>query len=140
MKDNYLITIDTTQKTDAGDDNFTLSTFGEYDYSSGSTEIRYEDSAATGFEGCKTVLRIEPSSVTRKRTGASSSHMILEKGKKHICHYTTPYGDLPLGVYTEDIRDELNEKGGTLDLRYSLDLNANLFALNHLKITVREKN
>ncbi|MBQ8994787.1 MAG: DUF1934 domain-containing protein [Oscillospiraceae bacterium] len=140
MKDNYLITIDTIQKTDAGDDNFSLSTFGEYDYTSDRTVIRYEDSAATGFEGCETELNISSEGVTMRRTGPSSSHMVLEKGKKHVCHYMTPYGDLPLGVYTEYIKDDLSESGGTLDLRYSLDLNANFFALNHLKITVKEKN
>ena len=58
MKNDYLITIDTVQTTDAGDDSFSLSTFGEYDYSSEKAVIRYQDSAATGFEGCETVLNI----------------------------------------------------------------------------------
>ena len=74
-----------------------------------------------------------------ERSGAYTSQLFLETGKKHVCHYMTPYGDLPVGVYTEDIKNDLSEKGGTLDLHYSLDLNANFFANNHLKITVREK-
>ena len=140
MKNDYLITIDTVQTTDSGDDSFSLSTFGEYDYSKERAVIRYEDSAATGFEGCETVLNINENGVSMERTGAISSQLVLETGKKHMCHYMTPYGDLPLGVYTEDIKDNLSENGGTLDLHYTLDLNANFFALNHLKITVKEKN
>ena len=139
MKNDYLITIDTTQKTDSGDDSFSLSTFGEYVYDADGTVIRYQESAATGFEGCETVLNISENGVSMERTGAFTSQLYLEAGKKHMCHYMTPYGDLPLGVYTEDICDNLSENGGTLDLHYTLDLNANFFALNHLKITVKEK-
>ncbi len=70
MDNNYLITIDTIQQTEEGNDSFSLST---------------------------------------------------------------------LGVYAEEISHDLNQSGGTVDLRYSLDLNANFFALNHLKITVKKK-
>lgn len=140
MKDNYLITIDTLQKSEIGDDSFSLSTLGEYSYNNGDVTIRYEDSAATGFEGCETTLTINPSSVTMNRTGQAISHMVLEPGKKHMCHYMTPYGDLPLGVTTKELRHHLNENGGTVDFTYTLDLNSNFFASNQLRITVKEKN
>lgn len=139
MKYDYLITIDTLQQTESGDDSFSLSTFGEYVHSQDGTVIRYEDSAATGFDACETVLSINSDGVCMERSGPFSSTLMLEPGKKHHCHYMTPYGDLPLGVYTEDIKNDLSENGGTLDLHYSLDLNANFFANNHLKITVKEK-
>ena len=139
MNDKYLITIDTIQQTESGHDSFSLSTFGDYCYSEDKAVIRYQDSEATGFEGCMTTLDISKDAITMNRTGPTHSNLVLEPGKKHICHYMTPYGVLPLGVYAEEISHDLSQSGGTVDLRYSLDLNANFFALNHLKITVREQ-
>ena len=48
MKNDYLITIDTVQTTDAGDDSFSLSTFGEYDYSSEASYTIYVESTLDG--------------------------------------------------------------------------------------------
>lgn len=138
-KENYIITIDNIQRHDSGEDRFTFSTVGDY-FTEGDTRvIAYQDSAATGFEGSETTLHVSPGMVTMIRTGEYASSLILEKGKRHTCHYGTPIGDLPLGIYTSRLNNELTDSGGTLDFSYSLDLNANLFASTDLKITVREK-
>jgi len=139
-KDNYIITIDNTQYNENGEDHFTFSTLGDYCTDGDTRIIAYRDSAATGFEGSETTLHVNPGSVTMIRTGEYASSLILEKGKRHTCHYGTPVGDLPLGIYTSRMNNDLTDTGGTLDFSYSLDLNANLFAATELKITVREKN
>lgn len=139
-EENYIITIDNTQYHENGKDHFTLSTVGDY-LSDGDTRIiKYRDSAATGFEGSETTLHVKPDMVTMVRTGEYASSLILEKGKRHTCHYGTPAGDLPLGINTTKFESSLTDTGGTLDFSFSLDLNANLFAATELKITVREKN
>ena len=139
-KDNYIITIDNTQYNENGKDHFTLSTVGDYTKDGETRIIRYRDSAATGFEGSETTLHVTPGMVTMIRTGEYASSLILEKGRRHTCHYGTPVGDLPLGINTTKLENGLTASGGTLDFSYSLDLNANLFAATELKITVREKN
>ena len=139
-KDNYIITIDNTQYNENGKDHFTLSTVGDYTKDGETRIIRYRDSAATGFEGSETTLHVTPGMVTMIRTGEYASSLILEKGRRHTCHYGTPVGDLPLGINTTKLENGLTDSGGTLDFSYSLDLNANLFAATELKITVREKN
>ena len=139
-KENYIITIDNTQYNENGKDHFTLSTVGDYSTDGETRIIRYRDTAATGFEGSETTLHVDPDMVTMIRTGEYSSSLILEKGRRHTCHYGTPYGDLPLGINTTKLENGLTDTGGTLDFSFSLDLNANLFAATELKITVREKN
>ncbi|MBP1555680.1 MAG: DUF1934 domain-containing protein [Oscillospiraceae bacterium] len=138
-KENYIITIDNVQYNEGREDRFTFSTVGDYRTEGDTRIIAYEDSAATGFEGSETTLHISPDMVTMVRTGEYASSLVLEKGKRHTCHYGTPVGDLPLGIYTTRINNELTDSGGTLDFSYSLDLNANLFVSTDLKITVREK-
>jgi uncharacterized beta-barrel protein YwiB (DUF1934 family) len=139
-KDNYIITIDNTQYNENGKDHFTLSTVGDYSKDGETRIIRYRDSTATGFEGSETTLHVTSGMVTMIRTGEYASSLILEKGRRHTCHYGTPVGDLPLGINTTKLENGLTDSGGTLDFSYSLDLNANLFAATELKITVREKN
>ncbi len=138
-KENYIITIDNVQRNDIGEDIFTFSTVGEY-FSEGDTRvIAYEDSAATGFEGSETTLEVTPGKVTMVRTGPYPSSLVLEKGKRHTCHYDVFGETLLMGIHTHRLNNELTDSGGTLDFSYSLDLNANDFAHNELKITVREK-
>ena len=139
MKENYLITIENTQLSADGKEQFSLSTVGDYRFSGSERIIRYTDSAATGFEGCETTLCITPGLIRLRRSGSSESELLLETGKHHMCHYGTPIGDLTVGVRTERIDDRLQETGGTLRFSYSLDLNSGFFAANDLKITVREK-
>ena len=138
-KENYIITIDNTQYHENGKEHFTLSTVGDYTTNGETRIIRYRDSAATGFEGSETTLHVSPGMVTMVRTGEYASSLVLEKGRRHTCHYGTPVGDLPLGINTTKLENSLTDSGGTLDFSYSLDLNANLLAATELKITVREK-
>ena len=138
-KENYIITIDNTQYHENGKEHFTLSTVGDYTKDGDTRIIRYRDSAATGFEGSETTLHVSPGMVTMVRTGEYASSLVLEKGRRHTCHYGTPVGDLPLGINTTKLENSLTDSGGTLDFSYSLDLNANLLAATELKITVREK-
>ncbi len=139
MKENYLITIENTQTGEEGSERYTLSTVGDYRYDGKKRTIRYADSPATGFDGCETSLDIDGGSIVFRRTGKMPANLILEAGKRFMGHYGTPIGVLDLGVYTNSVDDRLTENGGSIDFSYTLDINANFFARNDLKITVREK-
>ena len=66
--------------------------------------------------------------------------MIMELGQRHNCHYTTPYGELMIGVFTQKVDSLMDEHGGKLEFHYTLDFNAGLAARNELVITVKEAN
>ena len=68
------------------------------------------------------------------------SRLMLEKGKRHQCLYQTIAGDLMIGVFTKTMKNTLNEKGGTLEVSYTLDFNTDLVSENRFIITVEEKN
>ena len=139
MKEDYLITIDNTQSTEDGDAHYSLSTVGEYSTENGKRRIRYLDSAATGFDGCETLLEIDNDGIVFTRTGAQTANLVLQQGRRYIGHYGTDYGDLALGVYTDSIKNSLNDNGGSLSFSYSIDVNAGFLTRNDLTITVREK-
>jgi uncharacterized beta-barrel protein YwiB (DUF1934 family) len=107
----------------------------------GGVRICYEESAATGFDGCKTVLTCygdDMATMTRDGGLAFSSDFVIEKGKKHHCHYNTPYGPLVLGVYTHAIENGLTESGGNLYMKYTIDVNSCYLSDTEVFLSIRD--
>ncbi len=140
MKDGFLITIDGSQLADGELSKVSMSTVGSYHIHDGKNYILYDESAASGFEGDTTLVKIEGDRcVTMTRRGATNSQLVLQRDARNLCHYDTGFGDLTVGVRTSEIINRLNESGGLLSLKYSLDVGASTLAENEIKITVREK-
>jgi uncharacterized beta-barrel protein YwiB (DUF1934 family) len=62
----------------------------------------------------------------------------VEAGKRHSCRYSTPYGDLLIGVYAEDVFSAMSRKGGQLELNYTVDCNGSLIAKKQMIINVSD--
>lgn len=71
------------------------------------------------------------------RCGINNFKLTLEKNKRHQCLYETEFGNLIIGVYTNDISNNLSELGGNINLSYSLDVNSKLLSNNTVNITVK---
>ena len=91
------------------------------------------------LEDCMTTLTVHKQDrVTMTRRGSYSTKFVMEKGKRHNCFYSTPQGDLLMGVYTSDISSDMKENGGNLRFRYTIDFNASFSSENELIVTVKE--
>ena len=108
-------------------------TRGSFVRRGGSYYISYRETEATGYEGCTTTVK-----VSMLRYGPMPSQLVIEKGRRHICHYDTGQGSITMGIAADEIVADLNERGGRLQFSYNLDINANLFSKNTVNITVRE--
>lgn len=141
MKENFIISVTGTQIIDGEKETIKLKTAGEYTEKDGSLYIRYKeydnDNPTIYFNN---TVKVEGNSiVTVIRSGPANSRLMLEKGRRYQCHYTTMFGDLMVGVYTSTIENNLNEHGGTLLASYTLDFNAGLVSKNEIFIKVTEK-
>lgn len=131
-----LITMKSRQQTPENDEATELVTMGtcirEED---GALVLSYEDTDATGFAGSTTTIRVaERELVTILRTGAANSNLTLEIGKKHFCLYSTPYGDMTVGVQAHRIAFEENASGGSIEMEYTVDINAVFMSDNYLML------
>ncbi len=137
-KTDGMITLHATQSVDGETERIEVLTTGYYAIRRGSFFISYDESEATGFEGSRTTLRYDPAhgQVTMTRIGATQSELIIEKGRRHQCTYDTGYGNLILGVSGDSIESTLDETGGELLFRYSLDINTALASENSVQIQV----
>lgn len=100
-------------------------------------EISYEDSEATGFAGSTTTVScIGDTLASMTRSGSADAHLVIEKDRRHHCHYGTEYGDMLLGVSASRIINRLTEDGGELYFKYTIDVNSALISENEVYLEI----
>ena len=132
---DVLISIVGVQQLDGDSDTIELTTDGTLEPTADGYRLRYEETS--GLEGAMTTLHIAPGQVMLERSGSLTSLLVLEKGKRHLNSYETPYGNLMIGAYTDDLSVDLTEKGGRLGFRYTLDMNGSVTGRHDVRISVR---
>ncbi|MDR2532828.1 MAG: DUF1934 domain-containing protein [Oscillospiraceae bacterium] len=141
MEKNVCIDIKSTQFAEDERDVTELFTYGRLKRGRerNKYKIIYEESEATGFGGNTVTLDIAGNDmVTLYRSGDALSNLVIEKGKKHHCHYGTPFGDFMVGVTADEIRSELSDKGGNLYLKYTIDINSSYMSETEMHINIKE--
>ena len=140
MKKDVLISIKGIYNSEGDQDVIELFTTGQYYKKNVCYYISYEESEATGFEGSRTTLKVDQNEdmVTMERTGAAQSQLIVQRGVRHQCHYNIGYGDLMVGVLGSRIKSNLDDHGGDLEIKYSLDINSMYSSENEMYINIRE--
>jgi len=142
MEKDVCIDIKSTQFADDEKDITELFTYGRLKRGRerNKYKIIYEESEATGFEGSVVTLDVMGNDmVTLNRSGDALSSLVIEKGKKHHCHYGTPYGDFMVGVTADEIRSELNDSGGNVYLKYTIDINSSYMSETEMFINIKER-
>ena len=101
--------------------------------------ISYEESSLTGMEGTTTTFEVKGPQVILTRTGSVNSQMIFEEGQQHTSLYETPFGELSVDIQTSRLRHSLTERGGLLEIRYSIAVDHTATGRNVFKIRVKRK-
>ena len=82
--------------------------------------LTYQETSLTGMEGTTTTFEITGPQVTLRRAGTVNSQMVFEEGRQHTSLYETPYGELSVDIQTSALRHNLSDRGGLLEIRYSI--------------------
>ena len=114
-------------------------TEGTLQYRDGGWDICYEESELTGLAGVTTTFRLEPGQVTLTRTGKLRSEMVFREGVPHDSLYQMEFGTLLLTVCAKQIEARIGERGGTVDLTYSVDIERTGAGLVEYHLEIREK-
>ena len=142
MIKDVIISIKTEQTVGNSTDTIEFTTDGRFGIKDGSYFISYEESKLLEVDGdVKTTLYIKSDdSVVMQRNGAYSSRMVIEKGVRNNCFYVTPMGELSLGIFGEKVKTNFSEKGGSINMNYTIDTNLQLLSRNSVNISVKEVN
>ena len=101
--------------------------------------LEYQESELTGMEGTTTRFTIQDDTVTLTREGGVNSQMIFQRGKRYRSLYETPWGSILVDVATTTLASRLNERGGVLEVRYTIAVDHRVTGENRFKIRVRER-
>lgn len=140
MKKDVLINIASSQTVDGNEDKMELSVTGTLTHTDNGYELEYTEYNGE-MQGCVTSVSVTGGNcVSILRNGGYSSEMMLENEKRHNCLYSTPYGEITIGIYTTKIESDMTEVGGTLEMAYTIDFSMSQITENTMKITVSERN
>lgn len=140
MNKNVIISIKGIQTSGNKNSNtLELVTEGKY-YKKGDTYyVTYKESKVTGMEGTTTTLKIaEDGIVTLMRFGSVNTQFIFEQGQKHMSYYDTKHGTFTVGVTTNIVIVDIDDKGGEVRVDYRLDIDDNKSGKNDFHMFIRE--
>lgn len=138
LAENYTITIHDKHTVFGEQSESTTSILGDLSVTDEGYTISYRELGGE-FRGHTTkIIYNADRSVCLSRTGGFTTDLMLEPGKRHNCHYDTPYGGMMMGVSTHRINSNMNKSGGELEFSYTLDMDGGSLSDNELHIEVKE--
>lgn len=139
VKKDAVIRIVSKQRTENGDNTSEMSVVGTVTYEDDKSVIEYiENNEETGAEDTAITV-FSNDTVSIVRNGQFSSEMMVEKNNRHLTFYRTPYGELTMGIYGNQVEWSRDDTGAVLKMRYSLDFNNGLISENTMIIYIEEK-
>lgn len=139
LNEDYDISITGRQLVDGENGEINLFTTGAYTKRGNVRFISYmEYEEEEPHKSHTSVLRVEADKVTLTRGGAET-RLILEKDKRHLCLYDTGFGSMTLGVFTSAIDSTLQDGGGELKVKYTLDIDSNFSSSNEINVLVKRR-
>ena len=135
-----MISVRGEQYFDDVDPNATeLMTEGTLEQTEDGFLLSYQETELTGMEGTLTTFEIGPGRVILRRSGSVNSQMVFEEGRQHTSLYETPYGELSVDIQTSRLLHNLTERGGLMEIKYSIAVEHVVTGRNCFKIRVRRK-
>lgn len=116
-----------------------LMTEGTMELTEAGMVLSYQETELTGMEGTTTIFEIKSPQVVLTRTGKVNSQMIFEEGRQHTSLYETPFGELTVDIQTSALKHNLSQRGGVMEIKYSIAVEHTVTGRNCFKIRVKRK-
>ena len=124
---------------DLDPDSTELMTEGTLEMTEAGLRLSYQESQLTGMEGTVTTFEVDGKRVILTRTGSVNSQMVFEEGRQHTSLYETPFGELSVDIQTSVLKHTLSERGGLMEIKYSIAVEHTVTGRNCFKIKVKRK-
>lgn len=139
MTKDVLVSISGAHTVDGESDDVSVITAGSYYYKNGRHYVIYNE-LIDGIEGeIRNTIKIGDGVVEIIKNGNARSHMIFENEKTNVCCYAMPFGQIMVGVNTDDITIEEKPDQLQVEIEYSLEVNYGIVSQCHIAIDIRSK-
>lgn len=141
MKKDVLLSLRGLQfdTSSADGDKIETITPAEY-YKKNNSHYIIFDEVMEGFsESTKNIIKFKESSLDLTKRGLVNVHMSFEENKKNMTSYSTPYGEILIGIDAKSIRLKEESERIIVDVDYALEVNYEHFADCRIKMDIRSK-
>ena len=120
-------------------DKIEVITPAEYYLRNGSHYLLYTETDEDTGGVTKNIVKFRDHSMELTKKGYVNVHMVFEEQKKNMTSYATPFGNIMVGIDTEKIMIEEDEKKIHVKVDYSLDVNYEQLAACRIAIEICPK-
>lgn len=120
-------------------DKIEIVTVGDYYKKNGKHYVIYEEITEGFSQPTKNRLKFSDGMMELSRNGLVNMHMVFQENKKNLTNYSTPFGQILIGIDTKKIQIEEQKDNIVVDVDYSLDVNYEFLSDCHIKISICSK-
>lgn len=139
MTKDVLVNVTGSHRLDGETDDISVITAGTYYLKNGKHYIVYEEHIDGCPEAIRSTIKVGPDSVEMLKGGEARTHMVFERMKTNVTCYATPYGQMMMGVTTDDLEILEEEDQLKVSIDYSLEVNYETTSRCHVEIEVSSK-
>ena len=137
MKKNVVITVRGLQAEINAEEPVEVISAGTYLRKENTHYLSYDEADENG-RLTKNRIKITPECIEMVKQGGVTTQMLFRLGEKQYSCYSTPFGDLTLGMTTKKIQVEEEERALSAKLLYALEINGAHMSECKLDIEVKE--
>ena len=123
MTKDVLLRIKGLQSVEAEEETVEMIAPGIYFERDGKHYIKYDEAVEGTEETIQNLIKVDGSSMEVTKRGVTNAHMVFERNKKNHTYYSTPFGNLLVGISAKDIVLKAAEDSLDIKVEYALDVN-----------------
>ena len=142
MQKNVLVIVSGTLfgSTDDGEpEDIQVISPGEYFLKNNKHYVMYEERMEDFEEPTRNLLKIAPDEISIRKRGLINTEMVFQRRGATSAHYTTPYGNLVLGIRAREMKVQEEEERIQVRVDYDLEINYEHMSRCSIQIQVQSK-
>ena len=139
MTKDVLLRIKGLQSVEAEEETVEMIAPGIYFERDGKHYIKYDEAVEGTEETIQNLIKVDGSSMEVTKRGVTNAHMVFERNKKNHTYYSTPFGNLLVGISAKDIVLKAAEDSLDIKVEYALEVNYEHLADCTIRMNVQSK-
>lgn len=126
------------ENADGGQELETI-TAADYYLKNGSHYVLYEE-VTEGYEDVtKNLIKFRDSCLEVRKKGLVNVHMVFEENRKNMTSYATPFGNILIGIDTDEVEIREEEDRIQVNVAYTLEANYEHMADCKIEMSIRPR-
>lgn len=136
MDKDVKIRVKVIHSSDGEEENFETLCSGLYYLKNGKHYFSYQEETEQGT--VKSIIKIKDGAMEVIKSGAVNIHLFFEQGKIINCTCDTPFGNIPIDIYTKSLN--INIENHIIEVMASYEMQNNAVVISSCELLVEARN